>query len=145
MNGHMVVDASVATKWLVEETDTKAAESLSRWWNQNNVFPAAPHLLLIEVANALFQRVKRGEFSTDDAGSRMQRLLATGVEFHAPSDLYSEAISLASQLRLGASYDAHYLALAESLDCEYWTADERFHNSVNPTYARVRSLSSFTG
>ncbi len=144
MNAHAVVDASVATKWLVEEVDTETATALSSAWERNNVTPVAPFLLPFEVANVLYQKVKRGDLSTVDASSLMRRLLASGVVFHAPSGLHSDAIKLASRLRIGASYDAHYLALAELLDCEYWTADERFYNSVNPTYARVKLLSSFT-
>ena len=44
-------------------------------------------------------------------------------------------MELASELRLGAVYDAYYLALAESLACELWTADRRFHRiAANASY-----------
>ena len=29
-----------------------------------------------------------------------------------------------------STYDCYYLALADSMDCEYWTADERFYDAV---------------
>lgn len=35
------------------------------------------------------------------------------------------ALDLAERLSLSATYDAHYLALAEWLGAEFWTADQR--------------------
>ena len=53
MSGYVVVDASVAIKWLVREEHTdKALEILSAWHDQD-VTPAAPYLLPFEVANEL--------------------------------------------------------------------------------------------
>jgi predicted nucleic acid-binding protein len=40
-----------------------------------------------------------------------------------------------------AAYDVHYLALAELLGCELWTADEKFFNSVKKKKPQVRLLS----
>ncbi len=54
MNAHAVVDASVATKWLVEEVDTETATALSSAWERNNVTPVAPFLLPFGVANVLY-------------------------------------------------------------------------------------------
>ena len=34
--------------------------------------------------------------------------------------------------------NSHYLALAESPDCEFWTADHRFYNHASPGFNRVR-------
>ncbi len=33
-------------------------------------------------------------------------------------------------LNLSASYDSHYLALAQSLNCQFYTGDKRLYNSV---------------
>ncbi len=43
------------------------------------------------------------------------------------------------------SYDAHYLALAEHLGCEFWTADKRLHNAVHEKLPWVRGLGDFSG
>lgn len=37
-------------------------------------------------------------------------------------------------------HDAHYLALAQTLDCEFWTADERLYNAVRDQLPWVRWL-----
>jgi predicted nucleic acid-binding protein len=49
-------------------------------------------------------------------------------------------IELASQFNLAATYDAHYLALAERENCEFWTADERLYNSVRDRFSWVRLM-----
>ncbi|MBC8099768.1 MAG: type II toxin-antitoxin system VapC family toxin [Armatimonadetes bacterium] len=44
--------------------------------------------------------------------------------------LYRRAYELAEQLSLPTAYDAQYLAVAEHLGCDFWTADERLYNAV---------------
>jgi predicted nucleic acid-binding protein len=41
---------------------------------------------------------------------------------------------------LPAAYDAHYLALARSLDVEFWTADARLARQVGERGPRVMVL-----
>ena len=44
---------------------------------------------------------------------------------------------------LAPGHDAAYLAVAEILGCELWTADERLYNSVKTDMPRVRWLGDF--
>ena len=67
MNGIVVVDASLAFKWLVSEEDSDLAQSISRSWANDGIQAAAPYLMPVEVANALHRRVVRGELSVEDA------------------------------------------------------------------------------
>jgi len=43
---------------------------------------------------------------------------------------HARALELAHRFGQPASYDAHYLALAERERCDVWTADERLWNAV---------------
>ena len=138
MNGHVVVDASLAFKWLVREIYTAEANHLGRLWNSQGTRIAAPYLMPVEVTNALHQRVMRGDLTLQAAMQRMESLLSSGLELHQPSHLYSRALELTSQFRQGATYDAHYLALAETLGCELWTADESFFRVASPMARSVR-------
>ena len=65
-------------------------------------------------------------------------LLASGIELHDPPNLYGRALELASLLSQGAVYDAHYMALAEALDCELWTAGEKFFRAASTASRNVR-------
>jgi hypothetical protein len=50
---------------------------------------------------------------------------------------------LAHQFSLLATYDAHYLALAESHNCEFWTADTRLLRAVGDKLSWVRTLDDY--
>ena len=95
-----------------------------------------------EVANALHRRVLRDELNIGDSIRMIARLLvlASRLELHQPPDLHVRALQLASQLKQSAAYDAHYLALPESVGCELWTADERFYRAASSSIDNVRWL-----
>ncbi len=50
---------------------------------------------------------------------------------------------MTQKFRLPATYEAHYLALAEREACDYWTADERLCNGVKGELSWVRWLGSY--
>ena len=145
MSGYVVVDASLAIKWLLVEEDSDKAHTLLQSWEQQEVDRVAPHLLAAEVANALHRKVIRGQLPREQAVRLMTRILSSRLELHDPPHLHARALELASELGQGAVYDSHYLALAEALDCEYWTADDRFHRAARSAYASVHSLREVDG
>lgn len=137
----VVVDASLALKWLVGEEDSEKATALLRSWGRGGRQLVAPHLLAAEVTNALHRKVVQGDLERAQAVRLIERLTALPFELHDSPGLHRRALELAGELGQGASYDCHYLALAEALDCEYWTADDRFHRAARSAYASVHSLS----
>ena len=143
MNGIVVVDASLAFKWLVSEENSDLAQSISRSWAKNSIQAAAPYLMPVEVANALHRRVVRGELTVEDAVRLLEYLLASGIELRDEPDLHTRALQVASRLHQGAVYDAHYLALADILGCEYWTADESFYRAAAPSAQNVHWIGEF--
>ncbi|MXZ42449.1 MAG: type II toxin-antitoxin system VapC family toxin [Caldilineaceae bacterium SB0666_bin_21] len=144
MSEFAVVDASVAFKWLVEEEYSDEATSLTRLWIDEGIQPTAPSLMPFEVANALHRRVVRGDLSVEVAADLMQNLMSLGIALHETPHLHRRALVLAGQLGQGAVYDAHYLALAESLGCEFWTADRRFYRTARPSIDSVRWIGEFS-
>ena len=143
VNGSVVVDASLAVKWLVEEDNSDKAHAVLQSWVAQDITRIAPYLMPFEVANALHRRVLRGELNVGDSTRMIARLLESRLELHQPPDLHVRALQLASQLKQNTAYDAHYLALAESFGCELWTADERFYRAASPSIANVRLIRDF--
>lgn len=133
-------DASLAAKWLVNEEGTGAAVALLEQWADREIAVAAPPLLLIEVTNALYKRIRRGELALSEAVALLRQLLELGIALESPEGLHQSSLELAEQLGLPATYDSYYLALAASLGCELWTADERLYNSVKERLVWVRCL-----
>ena len=144
MNSSVVVDGSLAFKWLVEEEHSSHAHALLKSWERQEVRLVAPYLLPFEVANALHRRVVRGELSAGGAGDLIGSLLSSRLELHQSAFLHARALELASQLNLGAAYDAHYLALAEQFDCEFWTADQKFYRAAGSSVNNVRWIGEFS-
>ncbi len=145
MKRAIVVDTSIVLKWVLDEPDSTTALSLlSRCVNEGTVIQA-PALLTYEVANALFQRVRKGEMSADKARQALEDVLLPELElnFLEYTELSKRAIRLTQLYKLPATYDAHYLALAEYEKCEYWTADSRLCNAVKDKLPWVHQLSEY--
>ena len=143
MSGYVVVDASLVVKWYVSEEYSEEALAILDYWNALSVQPAAPSLVRFEVSNVLHKKVLRGEISVSEAVQVFDQFLDSGIEFSEPFVIHGRAIELASELRQGAAYDSHYLALAEVLECEMWTADGRFYRSAGREIGRVRWIGDF--
>ena len=144
MSGFVVIDASLAVKWLVEEEDSDKAHALLESWVAQDVTRIAPFLMPFDVANVLHRRILRGEFSISEGALMMTRLLGSRLQFHQSPNLHVRAIELASRFNQGAVYDAHYVALAEEFDCEFWTADRRLHRIVGPTIENLHWIGEYS-
>jgi len=111
-----VIDASVAIKWVIDETGTTEALSLRR----HRLL--APDLLIAECANILWKKVRRKELSEDEALLAARLLARADIEFAPMRGLLEPATRLAVMLDHPA-YDCAYLALAEARGCDFVTAD----------------------
>ena len=138
MNGSVVVDASVAVKWLVREAYSDRAVMLSRSWVSQGVRIIAPYLMAVEISNAMYRKVRQRQIDLDSARRLVDNLIGSGLILWEPKGLHSRAMELAAQLRQSAVYDTHYLALAEIMDCDLWTADERFFRAAAGQFSNLR-------
>jgi len=136
----LVVDASVALKWVLVEPDSALAEQIlysplvaPDWWR-------------VEVASGLWKALDRGEIDLDEARSGLARFADVAVETEDARGLLDEAMILAARLR-HAVYDCLYLALAVRRDTRMVTADARFMKALSrepDLAARVVLLADFT-
>lgn len=85
----------------------------------------APALLFYEVVNGLYQYKKHAQISDAMLLDTIATALALPIEIVESDEIHKQAAALASDLSLPATYDAHYLALAQRLGAEFWTADRR--------------------
>ena len=138
-----VVDASLAVKWLVDEEDSGKALALYHGWAASGVQVAAPYLMLAEVANALHRKAADGGLALQVAIEALKDMDTLEIDFSNPPNIHAGALRLADRLDQGAVYDSIYLALAERLDCELWTADRRFYRVARRFSDRIRRLGDF--
>ena len=126
----LIVDASVALKWVIEEEGSDLASQLVTTEDM-----AAPGLLFIECANVLRTKARRGQLTGEDARAALDAIYATPIRSistraHAPA---AQVIAL----ELGqTAYDCLYLAVALAERAVLITADEAFFRaaSAHPVY-----------
>jgi len=120
----LVVDASVAVKWVVGEEGAARAVAL-----RSSYAFAAPELILPECANILWKKAQRGELTRAEAVLAAKLLERSGIDFVSLQGLSETATRLALDLRHPA-YDCVYLALASRRGLRFVTADRRLLATV---------------
>lgn len=124
----LVVDASFVVAALVDAgPDGTWAEALLAGDDLG-----APHLLPVEVANILRRAVTSGDLSADTAALAHAELVALPVELFPYAPFSSRVWELRDNV---TSYDAWYVALAESLDAKLATLDVRLSRATGPRCA----------
>ena len=121
----LVVDASVATKWLFEEAgSSKAAQLRAASYDL-----VAPDLMPVEVANVVWKRVRQGRLPIESGRHALRVLRSAPVRMRRTRSLVDAAWEIAVQLER-TMYDSLYLALAMALGARLVTADRRFYDSI---------------
>jgi predicted nucleic acid-binding protein len=135
-----VVDASVPLKLLLPEKESEALRRHWGEWLEQDTVIAAPFLLAYEVASVLRNKVFRGELPLEAGEAAFLAFQAQEVCLLHPEGIEEKAWGLAKQWNLPTAYDAAYLALAELMNYEFWTADRRFAASLRRRMSRVRAI-----
>ena len=129
----LVIDASVALKWVLDEPGRDAADALL----EEDLI--APALWLLEAANALWRRTQRGEITAEEAKARLTELYNAPVTTVAIEDDLPAAAGLAQVLGHPV-YDCLYLAVALRENTQVVTADGRFHAVVQRSPALAHAV-----
>jgi predicted nucleic acid-binding protein len=120
----IVLDASAA----VELTTRSArAQSVAEAIAQSDAGSVhAPHLIDLEVAQVLRGLVLRRALTAPEAAEALDDFLSLRIERYPHRQLLTRVWELRENL---TSYDASYVALAEALDADLLTADERLSHA----------------
>ena len=120
----VVVDASVAVKWILDEPGSEAAAALRE---QELIAPA---LWLAEAANVLWRHAQTGEITGSEAAEYFSQLLQAPVATFPIEPHIEPALKLAT--RIGHPvYDCIYLSLALQHRTHVVTADRRFASAAS--------------
>jgi len=120
----LVVDASIAIKWVVEEEGTDTAVDL-----RSRFRFAAPELLIPECANILWKKTQRGELACEEAVLAARLLERSGADLLPMAGLLEETTGLAIKLSHPA-YDCAYLIAARRIGSRFVTADARLLRAI---------------
>jgi len=124
----LVIDASVAAKWIKPEVHSAYAARVL----QGPYALFAPDLLWPEVGNILWKSIQRGEIAPVEAHEGLRMLLRYPITVVPGQSLITAALDIALQYQQTV-YDALYVALATSRDCQLVTADRSLHDGLKNT------------
>jgi predicted nucleic acid-binding protein len=125
----LCVDANLVIRLVADPADESIRLLWERWGSEGRQL-AAPTLLYYEVTNALYRYQKLGFMGAASVQLAFKAAQALPLQLYGEAELHWRALDLANRLSLPAAYDAHYLALAELLEGEFWTADGRLARTV---------------
>ena len=133
----IVIDASVAMKWVLEEVGSDLARALAAV-----EMMVAPEFLLVECANVLWRQARRKQISKDEAIAAFAALEAMPIRLVPIRPYVAAAQAIACEVGQTV-YDSLYLAIALADRSVLVTADKAFCHAAtaHPVYrASVRLL-----
>ena len=150
----LVVDSSVAVKWFLKdklEADVDLANEILFQYLSGALELHAPSIFHHEVDGALTRacltRFERGgppRMTVENALAALETLGSYPITIHTPTlEERQQILNMAVDYSKG-NYDMLYIWLAEQLDCQWCTADDRFLISIREGFPihRVLLLSS---
>jgi predicted nucleic acid-binding protein len=128
--GLVCVDASTVIRLLLAGSTPSRVTDLWLGWENEGARLIAPSLLYCELVNALHRYSAHGDLLPEEAAELLAAALALEIDLYSDAELHRRALELAQLHHLTAAYDAHYLALAERFQADFWTADRRLAQAV---------------
>jgi predicted nucleic acid-binding protein len=136
---NLVVDASVAAKWLFVEPDTGKARAILDSAESGELQLLAPEILPAEIANSLWKRTQRGDLDNASALGLFDGFQKVEFKFCRVQELIGPALSIAFRHQHPV-YDCLYVVLARREGCDLVTADEKLYRAFARDFPRVRLL-----
>ena len=132
MTKSLVVDASFTVRLVVASPEQPRCESLMEQWVKSGYDLCAPALWAYETTSAICKLVQLNGLSRDQGQRALVQAQRLTLRLVPPDDTQMLcAVEWTVRLNRTAAYDSFYLALAETLDCDLWTADRRLFNAAN--------------
>lgn len=133
----LVVDASLAIRLILPDPRRDVLRARMEQWLLEGYELVAPDLWLYEMTTALCNAAFFGLITAEEAEDSLPLVSELAIQL-VPADAAQVHLAFAwtRKLNRAAAYDSFYLALAESLSCEIWTADQRLCNAVDLPWVR---------
>lgn len=141
----IVVDASLAVKWMLWEADSPEAVN---FLDSHGDALAAPELIFVEVAGVIVRQGNQNKALHADALRTLEKWMVAWSDhvlknYRVTQHRLFEASSLA--LILGHPLkDCLYLALARELGAELATCDKKFRDKALPLYPGIKLLGDYS-
>ena len=126
-NKLVVIDASVAMKSILPNPLQEQCLALVESFTDSQ--PVAPSLWAYETTSVITKAIHFGQITETEGRQVLNQLNMLDVHLFVPDgNLNRSAFEWTLRLKRASAYDSYYLALAETLGCDLWTADHRLFN-----------------
>lgn len=126
---NVAIDGNLVVKLLYAEAYSDAARALVAEAIRLEWRIAAPVIMRAGVTNVIRGRMRTSRLPLAAALRDLDQVLHLPITMFDPDELYPEALRLAQSFSL-STYDAIYVALARSLQCDLWTSDEKLLRAI---------------
>ena len=130
----LVIDASVVTKWVLDEDGSDRANAL-----RGEIDLIAPSLLAAEVGSAIWKAVRRRSIPRAEALAAVGAILLPFDRLVPNEELHSRALEIAIDVS-HPIYDCFYIALAQRENAPIVTADECMLAAAEKARVKARML-----
>jgi len=123
-----VIDASLVIKAILPNPEFARCQAvLAQLKDRRLIVPA---LWIYEITSALAKAVHFKQLTASEARSALHQAMSLGVQVILPDETQANlAFDQTLQLNRAAAYNSFYLATANALDADFWTADQRLVHS----------------
>ncbi|HEY83643.1 MAG TPA: type II toxin-antitoxin system VapC family toxin [Chloroflexi bacterium] len=127
----IVIDSNLAVWAVLPNVAVESTVDLLANWHRQRRRIVAPDLWLAEATSVIRRLVFHKVISPAQGKVAIDDLFSLGVEtILLDQQLYQNAFEWAEKLQQSKIYDSLYVALAEHLQAELWTADKRLVNGA---------------
>jgi predicted nucleic acid-binding protein len=127
----VVLDSNLGVALVIPLPYSEAAIYQMQQWLISDVELIVPTLWSYEVVSTLRKASVAMKLSAEQMTIALQSIFALQIQEVPPTPLlHQRSLEWSILLNQTVAYDAAFLALAESLGAEFWTADRRLVNTV---------------
>ena len=121
---NVVLDANLIASLVLPLPYSQIATTQMLAWKRQKVTFAAPALWSYEVSTVLRKALVAGHFPANQLDFALAQIWRINVrDVPATLELQNQTFIWAERLGQSKTYDSAYLAVAEALQSEFWTAD----------------------
>jgi len=127
----IVVDSNVLVALVIPIDYSEQASGKMDGWLAADTDLVSPAFWSYEAVSAIRKYVASGKLTGDEARYAVSNLMDLGIrDVSATGELHHKALAWAERLQDFVAYDPAYLALAEILDVDFWSADSKLIRKV---------------
>jgi predicted nucleic acid-binding protein len=122
----IVLDSNILAAQVLTLDYSDLATQKLREWIEHDAELFIPSLGLYEVASLLRKAMAIQNLSLQQVNQALQNILALDIQTIEPTpELLRKSLDWAERIQQTVAYDSAFLAVAESIQAELWTADKR--------------------